>query len=60
MSFDFSDLIGLNPTGIEGRHFRRNITSWYCLWDSISDLYPEASTFIGTSVCFDTKKLSDI
>ena len=38
------DLIGLNPTGIEGRHFRRNITSWYHLWDSISDLYPEIAS----------------
>lgn len=38
------DLIGLSPTGIEGRHFRRNITSWYYLWDSISDLYPEIAS----------------
>ncbi len=35
------DLIGLNPIGIEGRHFRRNIRSWHYMWDVISALYPD-------------------
>jgi hypothetical protein len=35
------DLIGLNPIGIEGKHFRRNIVSWHYMWDAISALYPE-------------------
>jgi hypothetical protein len=35
------DLIGLSPTEIEGRHFRRNISTWHHMWDAISQLYPE-------------------
>jgi hypothetical protein len=35
------DLIGLSPTEIEGRHFRRNIVCWHYMWDAISELYPE-------------------
>jgi len=37
------DVIGLNPTEIEGRHFRRNIVSWHHMWDVISALYPEVA-----------------
>ena len=35
------DLIGLNPTDIEGRHFRRNIVCWHRMWDAIAEVYPE-------------------
>ena len=35
------DVIGLNPTEIEGRHFRRNIVCWHHMWDVIANVYPE-------------------
>ena len=35
------DLIGLMPTEIEGRHFRRNIVSWHRMWDAIAEVYPD-------------------
>jgi hypothetical protein len=38
------DLIGLNPTEIEGRHFRRNLVSWHHMWDVISELYPDTAS----------------
>lgn len=38
------DLIGLDPIGIEGRHFRRNIVCWHYMWDAILTLYPEVAS----------------
>lgn len=40
------DLIGLNPTGIEGRTFRRSLKCWHHMWDAIYTLYPEVASSV--------------
>lgn len=52
------DLIGLNPTEIEGRHFRRNIVSWHHMWDAISILYPEIANEVQYAYSNDEDGLS--